>query len=717
MLKKFLLSTIVIFSSLHAIADEGMWLPMLVKRLNAEDLQKAGCKLTPEEIYDVNNSSLKDAIVHLEFCTAELVSENGLMLTNHHCAMGGIQANTTIKNSYLDRGFWASDFSKDLPIPNQTASILKRMEDVTAKVLTGVSDTTTAENRKKIIDKNIAEIEKKAKENGMYRAFVRDMFAGNQYILFVMVQYKDVRLAGFPPQSIGKFGGDTDNWMWPRHTGDFALMRIYTGPDGKPASYSADNVPLKSTKSLKISLKGINEGDFAMIMGFPGRTNRYATSEVLRTIYELDNPLRIKLQGKILETWKEEMDKDVATRYKYAAKYASKSNGYKYAIGQNKGLKTLGILEQKQAEEFKFQQWVESATENQKYRYVLGDYRLAVLDYEPISKEINYLNTAGKSSEAVTFCSNLFPVYNYILGDSSQRKIDSLSKIALKKSSDYLKNFSTTVDKKTFEELIMIYAKDIAYDKLPKTVKELINNKSTGFENDLKNKISELFTSANMLDSAKLAAFLSKPSKKLFENDKLFMYAYQLNNHYEKLLLPAKEKFDKISNECKRLYLEGYLKLNANKSLYPDANGTERFSYGNIKTYKGKDGYTINWRTTTDGLLEKYDSTSSEFNLPPDFLALIKKKQFGKYAENGIMPVAFLTTNDITGGNSGSPVLNDKGELIGLAFDGNWEAMTGDLVFDGNYKRTICVDIRYVMFIIEKYGKAQNLMTEFTFSY
>jgi hypothetical protein len=717
MLKRILLSTLILCSSIIAFADEGMWLPMLVKRLNSEDLQKAGCKLTAEEIYDVNNSSLKDAIVHLEFCTAELVSENGLMLTNHHCAMGGIQANTTLKNGYLDIGFWASDYSKDLPIPNQTASILKRMEDVTSAVLNGISDTTSTENRKKIIEKNIATIESKAKEKGNYRAFVKDMFAGNQYILFVMIQYKDVRLAGFPPQSIGKFGGDTDNWMWPRHTGDFALMRIYTGKDGKPATYSTENIPLKSNKSLKISLKGIKDGDFTMVMGFPARTNRYATSEVLRTIYELDNPIRVKLQGKILETWKKEMDKDVATRYKYAAKYASKSNGYKYAIGQNKGLKTLGIIEQKQLDEFKFQQWVESSSENQKFRYVLGDYRLAVLDFEPISKEINYLNTAGKSSEAVTFCSNLFPIYNYLVGDSSQRKIDSLTKIAFKKSTDYFKNYSSIVDKNTFNELMKIYASDINYEKLPKAVKDLMNNKSQGYEAELLNKISELFSNSSIVDSIKLKSLLNKPAKKLFESDKLFMYAYNLNNHYDKNLLSAKDKFDKISADSKRLYLEGYLKMNNNKSLYPDANGTERFSYGNIKTYKGKDGYTINWRTTTDGLLEKYDTSNSEFILPPDFLELIKKKQFGKYSEDGIMPVAFLTTNDITGGNSGSPVMNDKGELIGLAFDGNWEAMTGDLVYDGNYKRTICVDIRYVMFIIEKYGKAQNLMSEFTFTY
>jgi hypothetical protein len=701
----------------HAWADEGMWLPMLVKRLNAEDLQKAGCKLTPEEIYDVNNSSLKDNIIHLEFCTAELVSPNGLMLTNHHCAMGGIQANTTIKNNYLDRGFWARNFSEDLPIPNQTASVLNRMEDVTSQALKGVADSMKYEERKKIIDKNVAEIEKKASENGTYRTYVRDMFAGNQYILFVMTQYKDVRLAGFPPQGIGKFGGDTDNWMWPRHTGDFALMRVYTDADGKPATYSKNNVPLKSRNHLKLSIKGIKEGDFAMIMGFPGRTNRYATSEVLKMIYELDNPLRIKIQGKILESWKSEMDKDMATRYKYAAKYASKSNGHKYAIGQNKGLAKLGIIDQKSNDEIKFQQWVETNSENSKYRYVLGDYRLATIDYLPTSKQINYLQNAGKSSEAVTFASNMFNLYQYVSKDSSQKSIDSLKKLVRKKSIDYFKNFSEKVDRKTFEALLNMYALDIEMAQLPDAVKDVVGKSESTFSTAISTKLNEYYSSTNLCDSVKLNAFLDRANKKLFEADKLFMYAYELNQYYEKNLLPKKDAYDKLANYCKRLYLEGYLKMNDGKSLYPDANGTERLSYGKVATYQGKDGNKILWQTTTDGILEKYDTTSLEFNAPEKLIDIIKQKKFGKYAQDGVMPVAFLTTNDITGGNSGSPVLNDKGELIGLAFDGNWEAMTGDLVYDPNYKRTICVDIRYVLFIIEKYADAQNIMSEFILSY
>jgi len=715
---KKIITTLVLFSFvINAIADEGMWLPMLVKRLNEVDMQKAGCKLTAQEIYDVNNSSLKDNIVHLEFCTAELVSANGLMLTNHHCAMGGIQANTTIENKFLDNGFWSKSNADDLPIPNQTASVLKRMDDVTSEVLKGVSDTTNPASRKKIIDKNIAAIEEKAKENGMYRAFVRDMFAGNQYLLFVMIQYKDVRLVGFPPQSIGKFGGDTDNWMWPRHTGDFAMMRIYTAPDGKPAAYSKSNVSLKVKNNLKISLKGIKENDFAMIMGFPGRTNRYATSEILRVIYETENPAKIKLQGKILESWKTEMDKDIATRYKYAAKFASKSNGHKYAIGQNKGLKTLGIINEKKVGEVKFQTWSASNAETQKYSRVLGEYAKLVKENEKINKEIYYLQTAGKSSEAATFCSNLFSIYKYLLADSAKSKVDSLAKLALKKSVDFYKNYSATVDQRTFEALTKIYIEDIAFENLPSAVKELVDNNKLNTESALFKNINTLFIETNIIDSLKLRTFLTAPKKQLFEADKMFMYAYNLNTFYDKNLAPQRDSFDKESTTLKRIYMEGFLKMNAGKSLYPDANGTERFSYGKVKSYQGKDGYDIKWRTTTNGLIEKYDSTSNEFNLPPKLLKMIEAKQFGKYAENGIMPVAFLTTNDITGGNSGSPVLNDKGELIGLAFDGNWEAMTGDLVFDANYKRTICVDIRYVMWIIENYGEAKNIVSEFTFAY
>jgi|694.fasta_scaffold36572_6 hypothetical protein len=717
-MRKFLL--VVLLAALAgnnpimANPDEGMWLPLFIKRLNAEEIAKSGCKLTPEEIYSINNSSLKDAIVWLEFCTAEIVSDNGLMLTNHHCAYGGIQSNSTEQNNYLDNGFWAKSFSEELPVKGQTASVLLRMEDVTAKVLAEVKPNSTPEERAAAVKKATTAIQEEASEKGAYRALVRDMFNGNEYYLFVYETFKDIRLVGAPPQNIGKFGGDTDNWMWPRHTGDFSFMRIYMGKDGKPANYSADNVPYKPRHVLPVSLKGYKEGDYAMILGFPGRTNRYAVSESLRLIMEKSNPVQIKLNGKKLETWKKNMEANTAVRIQYSSKYASTANGWKYAIGQNEGLKRLNVIANKKKTESEFQKWADADAErSKKYGSILSDYDKAIKSYEAIIPQQLYLALAGKASEALRMVTAMEPLVNLMEKTPEKTSaIDSLKNKILSAQEKFFNDYHPATDHEVAYELFLLYLKDIPADQLPPMLAAVHNGKGKNLEEKVKKFTDDLFAKSIFASVESMKAFLQNPSVKKFRKDKLVMLNADFNAYQTKVISPVSGAYLEKTDLLKRNFLEAYKEFKKDSKLYPDANGTLRMTYGNVKAYEPKDAVSFDYYTTSDGILEKYIPKDDEFDMPAKLIDLLNKKDFGKYAENGELHVAFLTTNDITGGNSGSPVINDKGELIGVAFDGNWEAMTGDLVFDPELKRTICVDIRYVLFIMDQYAGAQNLINE-----
>ena len=700
--------------SLFANPDEGMWLPMFIKRLNAEEIAKSGCKLTPEEIYSINNSSLKDAIVWLEFCTAEIVSDNGLMLTNHHCAYGGIQSNSSEQNNYLDNGFWAKSFSEELPVKGQTASVLLRMEDVTAKVLADVKPGSTPEERAAIVKKAMNSIQEEASEKGAYRALVRDMFNGNEYYLFVYETFKDIRLVGAPPQNIGKFGGDTDNWMWPRHTGDFSFMRIYAGKDGKPAAYSPDNVPYKPRHVLPVSLKGYKEGDYAMILGFPGRTNRYAVSESLRLIMEKVNPIQIKLMGKKLETWKKNMDANTKVRIQYSSKYASSANGWKYYIGQNEGLKRLNVIGSKKKTEKAFQQWVEGDAERtKKYGSVLSDYENAIKAYEGIVAQQLYLVLAGKSCEALRMVSSVEPLINLMEKNPEKTgAIDSLKKKILNSSEKFFNDYDAANDHETVYELFLLYVKDVPVAQLPPALAAIVNGKGKTIEEKVKKFTDDLFAKSVFGSVESMKAFIQNPNVKKYRKDKLVLLNADFTTHQAKVISPVTDVYQAKTDLLKRQFLAGFMEFKKDSKLYPDANGTLRMTYGNVKAYEPKDAVSFDYFTTADGILEKYIPKDDEFDMPEKLIDLLNKRDYGKYAEDGELHVAFLTTNDITGGNSGSPVINDKGELIGCAFDGNWEAMTGDLVFDPELKRTICVDIRYVLFIMDRFAGAQNLINE-----
>jgi hypothetical protein len=703
-----------LFVTLISKADEGMWLPQLLKRLNEADLNNKGCKLTPDEIYSINQSSLKDCIIDIGGCTSELISANGLLLTNHHCAFGAIQSLSSVEKNYIEKGFWANSFPAELPIKNMTASVLQRIDDVTLQVLTNISDTMNYEKRKKKIEEAIKSIETAASENGKYKATVKEMFGGNAYYLFVTIVYKDIRLVGAPPSSIGKFGGDTDNWMWPRHTGDFAMLRIYTAPGGDAAEYSTNNTPYKAKKFLPINLKGVQENDFTMIMGFPGRTNRYATSDQIKMIMEKENPAKIKLNGKILESWKSQMNNDEKVKIQYASKYNSRSNGWKYAVGQNEGLKKLNVISNKSALEEIYTTWVFSDEKRKlKYGYVLTEIQKAVKEYEEINYQIQYLNLAGKSSELVNYSQTFLPYYEELSkSNSNQNKLDSLKNKLIEKAPDFFKNYNKTTDNFCFSNLLDIYITDIPEKQLPPNIKEILSKK--GENNKEKSKLfaDEIFNSSNFTSEEKVIEFIKKAKPKDFEKDLMFTYSKNLNDYFKETLTPFQKKYNAVNESNKLLYLQSIQDCFADKKYYPDANSTMRLSYGPIRDYDGKDAIHYDWKTTGQGILEKYKPGDPEFDLPPRLVSLLQKKEFGRYGKDGKLPVAFLTDNDITGGNSGSPVLNSKGELIGLAYDGNWEAMTGDLVYDPQLKRTICCDIRYVLFIIEKFANAQNIMSE-----
>ena len=694
--------------------DEGMWLPMLVNRLNADDITKHGYKLSTNEIYDINHSSMKDAIVSLGFCTAEIISENGLLLTNHHCAFDAIQTHSTVQHNYLDDGFWAKNYSEELSIPGQTASILERMDDVTKKVLEGVTDEMSYTDRYKKIKDNSKIIEKEASANGKYKALVKDMFNGNEYYLFVYVVYKDVRLVGAPPSSVGKFGGDTDNWMWPRHTGDFSLMRIYTAKDGSPADFSQENIPFKPKYSFPVSIKGYKEGDFAMVFGFPGRTNRYITASAMAVNLNYLNPAMITLFQTKLETWKTNMDKDEKTRIQYASKYANLANSWKYYIGQNKGLEKLHSLSERQKQEDDFQKWTEASNETKKrYGNILSTLKQTYNENTESLLMATYAQLAGFGSEAGVFSTSVAPLAS-LLEKPEERKadIDKLITELKIQAKELYKDYNEEVDKQVFAKLLLKYITAFPKEKLPPLVAEILNKNGKTVEEKVIKYVDAFYKKSIFSSENKFNAFIASPKLKVLQNDPSIKFFSALNRYLGESVYPTIQKNNPVIELQKRLYLEALMKYKKDAKFYPDANSTLRLSYGNVMSYDPADALHYNFFTTTDGINEKYKAKDQEFDVPQRLLDLIEKKDFGRYAENGAIRVSFLTNNDITGGNSGSPVINGDGEIIGVAYDGNWEAMTGDMVFDAKLKRTICCDIRYVLFIIDKYAGAQNIINE-----
>ena len=695
-------------------ADEGMWLPMLVKRLNEADMKANGLKLTAEEIYSVNNSSLKDAIFGLgfgdpswNFCTSEAISSQGLLLTNHHCAFDMIQNHSSVDNDYLTDGFWAKTMAEELPNPGITASVLVKMEDVTERIKKALDGLNEEEQVKKL-EEIKAEIITEHTKDTHYKGYVKDFFYGNEYYLFVSEVFLDVRLVGAPPSSIGKFGGDTDNWMWPRHTGDFSLLRIYADKDGKPAAYSTDNVPLKPKHSLPVSMEGVEEGDFAMVFGFPGSTQRFKTSYGLDIDYAATNPARIKLREKRLSLMKEQMDIDAATRIAYASKYAQISNYYKYFIGQNEGLKRLKTIDKKREEEKNYQTWAD-ASGNESYSTALSRLDKAYKSSADYALWSAYFQEAFFGSQIVEFGANFLQLQKALEEGAEKEQVEAMVEKLKEATNEHFKEYNPKIDQQVTASLLGMFYEDIAKQYHPEVFGRIANENGGNF-----NKYATvLFDNSAFASQDKTMSLLENPNAEVMKKDPLMqLISSTLEAYYSKIRPQLAVSNQEVSAAMKD-YVAGLLQKNKDKKYYPDANSSLRISYGNVKNYSPKDGVEYQYYTTLEGVAEKYVPKDDEFDAPKKLLEMQMKKDYGRYADkDGTLHVGFITNNDITGGNSGSPVINGNGELIGIAFDGNWEAMTGDLVFDEQYKRCINVDIRYVLFCIDKLAGATRLIDE-----
>jgi hypothetical protein len=713
MMKKInVLLLLFVFIYGSAVADEGMWLPSLIQKLNIASMQKMGCELSADDIYSINNSSLKDAVVALDHgsCTAELISKDGLLLTNHHCGFGEIQSHSSVEHDYLRDGFWAMSKEEELPNPRKTVSFLVSIEDVTDKVLAGVTDDMSEEERAKATREVAAELEKEAKGDTHYETYVRSFFNSNKYFLFVVETFKDIRLVGAPPQALGKFGGDTDNWMWPHHTNDFSMFRVYCGPDGKPASYSEDNVPYQPKHFLPISLKGVEEGDFAMIMGYPGRTNRYETSFGVKNTMEVTNTVREEVREQLLKIWGEYMKTSQKARIQYASKYARSSNYYKYSIGQNNGLKNLKVVDKKQAIEKDFTNWVnENSARKEKYGEALKYIEDSYKDTED-DKAIAYLSEALlRGPEIFMFAYRVTGLAELLKEDEPDQEKIAKTTERIKMSLDgFFKDYNAPTDQKVVGKLLKIYADKNAEKFYPDFYKT-VNKKYKG---DFNKYAEKLFAKTMFDDKDELTAFLDKPSYKTLEKDMAFIAASDIVAKYReisKMVDAGQKNLDK----GRRLFLAGLMEMQNNKTFYPDANSTMRLTYGKVLDYNPRDGVTYNYFTTTNGYLEKEIPGDAEFDVPARMKELLLAKDYGQYADkDGSLHTCFITNNDITGGNSGSPVMNGKGELIGIAFDGNWEAMSGDIAFEPELQRCINVDIRFVLWVIDTYAGASNLIDE-----
>ena len=687
-MKKLLFSLVAVLFTLSAMADEGMWLLPYLQKMNIKDMKQKGLKLSAEDIYSVNESSLKDAIVIFGGgCTGEIVSEKGLIFTNHHCGYSSIQQLSSVEHDYLKNGFWAASHEEELPVPGLSVRFVRSIEDVTEQILGNVPSTAMGEERQKLIAENqkaLTEAKQKDLAEGQTFSTVA-FFGGNQYFGFVYEIYRDVRLVGTPPSSIGKFGGDTDNWMWPRHTGDFSIFRVYADKDNKPAAYSKDNVPYKAERHLEISLNGYQEGDFAMVMGFPGSTTRYMTSYEIDQMLQVSNPQRIFIRGERQEIIWEAMEASDEIRIKYASKYAGSSNYWKNSIGMSRGIQKLGVKAQKEAQEQAFQQWADKNTlPEEGYQDALPKMKAAIEKITPAQGTMQYLQEALLNG------------------------VELISAAGRSNLTSFYKDYDVDLDRKVAKRMFQIVKENMKPEDLPSIYRGVIDPLYGGSTDDY---VDWLYDNSMYTSPEKLALATDEALK----NDPAARARASVIEVYRKAYAEY-AKYSYEVSDAHRLYVAGLMKMDPAKAWYSDANFTIRLTYGQVLPYDPADAVTYNYFTTLEGVIAKEDNTNPlEFTVEPRLKELYKAKDYGRYADaDGKLHVGFLANLDITGGNSGSPMLDGYGRLIGLAFDGNWEAMSGDVAFEPELQRCIGVDIRYVLWVVDKFAGCQHIMDELT---
>lgn len=709
-MKRSLFIAFLLLSITSLQGKEGMWVPTLLDKYNIEEMQQMGFKLTAEDVYSINQNSMKDAVVIFgKGCTGELISNEGLLLTNHHCGFSSIQSHSSIEHDYLTDGFWAMSNEEELSNPDLTAKFLDKMEDVTDSVMFDTDSLKGADLRNKIQD-NIFSIQRAACDSGRLETIVKPLFHGNQYFLYTYKVYTDVRLVGAPPASIGKFGGDTDNWMWPRHTGDFSIFRIYADKDNEPAEYSPDNVPYQPKKFFPVSMNGIELDDFILIMGYPGSTDQYLPSYGVDLIINQSDPDKVKIRTKKLEVLAKHMESDPEVRIKYATKYARTSNSWKRWQGEIKGLKKMNAIEQKQNFEEEFKKWY-SANDSLKEKYgeVLDQFEKYYMDLYAFNRAYNYYEEIIFGGTDILKLAALFPRNIKAWNRAGEITQNYVTETLLEKVSAHFKDYDLVTDEEVFVELLNLFKKDLSRSFLPEHFIETMQK----YDNEnLKKKV---YQKSVFTDEAKLMEMvknLNTKNLKKIHKDPIFKLYNELRAH---CLRNVDVVYLGVKNEIKQIqqrYMEGITSMKSDEQLYPDANFTFRVAYGKVEGYQPRDAVTYKHYSTLDGIMKKDDPTIYDYNIPQKLRDLYKDKDYGTYQEEDYMPVAFTASVHTTGGNSGSPAINADGELVGLNFDRCWEGTMSDIMFDPDQCRNIMLDARYILFIIDKYAGAGYLLDE-----
>lgn len=710
-MKRFTIGFLLI--ALFSKADEGMWMPQLIEALNFKDMKKNGFKLTAQQLYSINKASMKDAVaIFGGGCTGEMISDKGLILTNHHCGYSSIAGLSTVDKDYLKNGYWAKNNNEELHCKNLTVTFIKRIDDVTKQVLASLKPNFSEVQKDSAIKSTISLLEKKAIENTHYTSFIRPFYYGNEYYLFITEVFKDVRLVGTPPENIGKFGGETDNWVWPRHNPDFSMFRIYANKDNKPADYNADNVPYKPAYSFPISLKGYEKGDFTMVYGFPGRTQEYLTSYAVQLLVNEQNPRRVGLRDKRLAIYEKAMKRNDTIRLMYADRYAGIANAYKKWSGEMLGLKKYDAINKKKAFEKNFiESFGTDAAKKEKYTQLMANFKRVYEEYAPLSKQVDYYYECLMGIDALRYMNNYPALFNELKRKQSGKENKFETALSDLKKTVPFRNYNKETDKQLCISMLSEYAANVEKENRPPYLDSLL----TAYNNDTEKLADFLYNNSSFVDNTKVKDMLNdfEKSAVLYERDPYYRLATAITSYYTKVVLPQFNYDELQILELQKEYMQGLKDNVKNKKFYPDANGTMRVAYGKVDDYKPKDGLEYGHYTTIDGMIEKNNTGNPDYSVMPRLVELYNNKDFGQYVDkNGKLRVSFIASNHTTGGNSGSPVLNAKGELIGTNYDRNWEGTMSDVMYDVSMCRNIVLDVRFTLWIIDKYAGAGYLLNE-----